>query len=76
MPKAENRHTLWLNILPKQLTTDSETNPTRSLDNKRPEKAIMREFIKESKMVNRLKPFSCKSYKADTSYCTLPGKNR
>jgi len=80
MPKAEDRHTLWLNTLPEQMEIDGEIDwraiasryelsgasilnivhycaieslaaPERSLDNKRLEKAIMREFIKEGKVV-------------------------
>ncbi|NTW55252.1 MAG: ATP-binding protein [Chlorobaculum sp.] len=80
MPKAEDRHTLWLNTLPEQLKTDGEidwraiaaryelsgasilnivhycaieslADPYRTLDAKRLEKAIMREFIKEGKVV-------------------------
>lgn len=80
MPKADDRHALWLNTLPEQLPIDggidwraiasryelsgagilnivhycaieSLANPARPLDSKRLEKAIMREFIKEGKVV-------------------------
>jgi hypothetical protein len=80
IPKAEDRHTLWINTLPEQMKTDGEidwraiatryelsgasilnivhycaiellADPERPLDAKRLEKAIMREFIKEGKVV-------------------------
>ncbi|RXK87838.1 ATP-binding protein [Chlorobaculum sp. 24CR] len=80
MPKADDRHALWLNTLPEQMPIDdgidwravaaryelsgagilnivhycaieSLANPEHPLDNKRLEKAIMREFIKEGKVV-------------------------
>lgn len=80
MPKADDRHTLWLNTLPEQLPIDggidwraiaaryelsgagilnivhycaieSLATPERALDNQRLEQAILREFVKEGKVV-------------------------
>lgn len=80
MPKADDRHTLWLNTLPEQLPIDSGIDwraiaaryelsgagilnivhycaieslatPERALDNQRLEQAILREFVKEGKVV-------------------------
>jgi len=80
MPKADDRHTLWMNTLPEQLKIDEQIDwqsiasryelsgagilnivhycaleslaaPERTLDNTRLEQAILREFIKEGKVV-------------------------
>lgn len=80
MPKADDRHTLWMNTLPEQLKIDKQIDwhsiasryelsgagilnivhycaleslaaPERTLDNTRLEQAILREFIKEGKVV-------------------------
>lgn len=80
IPKADDRHTLWMNTLPKQLKIDEQIDwqsiasryelsgagilnivhycaleslaaPERTLDNTRLEQAILREFIKEGKVV-------------------------